>query len=156
MTMELLVGSGQRPIDVLKLRRPDLLPDQGIRFQQQKTGAKLIVKWTPEMRAAIDRLLAGKVVAFDGYLFRTRRGTPMAYKTMYDMWVRACEAAGIKDADLRDLRALSGTEAKRQGMNPTALLGHKSASMTERYLRDKETPIVEGPRIRRLIDSQAK
>lgn len=150
--MELLVGTGQRPVDVITLRRADLLPE-GIRFKQQKTDAKLIVSWTPEMRAATDRL-KGKVESLS--LFRTRKGGVPAYRTMYDMWVRACKAAGVKDADLRDLRALSGTEAERQGIDPTALLGHASKQMTKRYLRDKQTPIVEGPRIRRLIDTQAK
>jgi integrase len=148
--MHLLFGTGQRPIDVLTLKRADLLPE-GIRFEQEKTGAKLIVPWTPEMREAVDRLLGGKVVSI-GCLFRSRRGTRMAYRTMYDMWCRACKAAELEDTDLRDLRAFAATEAKKQGKDPTALLGHRSKQMTERYLRDKETPIVEGPRIRRLID----
>jgi hypothetical protein len=59
--------------------------------------------------------------------------------------VKACLAAGVEDADLRDLRPVAATEAKRQGLDPTALLGHTSQSMTKRYLRDKQTPVVDGP-----------
>jgi len=40
---------------------------------------------------------------------------------------------------------MAGTEAKRQGLDPTALLGHADAKMTRRYLRDREVPVVEGP-----------
>jgi integrase len=151
--VDLLAGTGQRPVDVLGIRRTDLT-DEGIRFKQAKTGAQLVVRWTPEIKEATDRALAlhGKVAGF--YLFRTRKGGKPAYKTMYDEWRRACKKAGVADADLRDLRALAATEAKRQSLNPTALLGHKSTAMTDRYLRDKEVPVVDGPRIRRLIDTK--
>lgn len=57
---------------------------------------------------------------------------------------------GITDDNsiFRDLRAMAGTAAKAQGKNPTALLGHTSAAMTARYLRDKEVSVVDGPTIR--------
>jgi integrase len=153
--MDLLATTGQRPVDVLSIRRSDMT-EEGIHFKQGKTGAKLLVQWKPDMRAAVDRAksLQGNTATLT--LFRTRYGGQPAYKTVYDEWRRACVLAGIEDADLRDLRALAGTEAKRQGKNPTALLGHKSATMTERYLRDRETPVVDGPVLRRLIDTDAK
>jgi hypothetical protein len=46
---------------------------------------------------------------------------------------------------MRDLRAVAGTEAEAQGLNPTALLGHTSPDMTRRYLRGKKTPVVVAP-----------
>lgn len=36
-----------------------------------------------------------------------------------------------------DLRAVSGTEAERQGINPQDLLAHASPATTRSYLRDK-------------------
>jgi hypothetical protein len=51
----------------------------------------------------------------------------------------------VKDARPNDGRAGSATATKAQGKNPTALLGHSNAAMTERYLRDRETPMVDGP-----------
>ena len=46
VVMDLLIRTGQRITDVLRIRRADLTED-GIRFVQQKTGAKLVVPWTP-------------------------------------------------------------------------------------------------------------
>jgi hypothetical protein len=48
---------------------------------------------------------------------------------------------------------MAGTEAKRQGLDPTALLGHTDAKMTKRYLRDREIPVVNGPSFRQNLDS---
>lgn len=142
--MDLAYLTGQRLMDVVTIHRADLRED-GIYFRQAKTDAKLIVRWSPELRAAVERAkaLGGKVNALT--LFHTRRGTPPAYRTVYDEWVRACAKAGIEDTDMRDIRAMAATNAKRQGRDATALLGHASAQMTERYLRDRETPVVDGP-----------
>lgn len=153
--MELLYRTGQRPIDVLNLRRADLRAD-GIYFRQQKTDEPVIVPWTPELKAAVERAKAlhGNVTALT--LFHTRRGGPPARRTVYDQWVRACERAGVQDADMRDLRALAATEAKKQGKNATDLLGHASPAMTQRYLRGKEPRVAEGPEIRQVLDERAK
>jgi integrase len=153
--MDLLVTTGQRPGDVLKIRRADMTED-GIAFRQAKTDAKVTVPWNPDMRAAVERAKALHGSTGSLTLFRTRYGSTPAYKTVYDEWCRACKAAGIADTDLRDLRALAGTEAKRQGKNATKLLGHRSETMTARYLRDKEITVAEGPVIRRLIDTDGK
>jgi integrase len=67
----------------------------------------------------------------------------------------ACEAAGVEDVQMRDLRAVAATEAKKQGKDPRALLGHTTDQQTQRYLRDKEEPLVEGPSFGRLIDSDS-
>jgi integrase len=149
--MDLLVTTGQRPMDVVRLRRSDL-SEEGISFKQAKTGAKLLVRWTPDMRAAVERAKALQGTITTLSLFQTWHARQPSYKAIYDDWRRACARAGVEDADLRDLRALSGTEAKRQGINPTALLGHTSETMTQRYLRDRDTPSVDGPRIRQPLD----
>ena len=142
--MDLLFLTGQRVMDVVRLRRRDLQAD-GIYFGQQKTGAQLVRKWTPDLRAAVDRAMAlgGGVASIT--LFRSKHGRPPAYSTVRDEWREACTKAGVPDTDLRDIRAMAATHARRQGINATALLGHKSAAMTERYLRDIEVPLVDGP-----------
>lgn len=154
--MDLWYLTGQRVMDVVKIHRTDIR-DEGVYFKQDKTDAKLLVKWSSELRAVVERAktLNGNVRSMT--LFSTRRGKNRGgapgYSTVRDQWQTACEAAGVQDADLRDLRAMSGTAAEAQGKNPTALLGHTSPSMTKRYLRAKQTPEVEGPSFRRLIDS---
>lgn len=144
--MDLLLLTGQRVGDVLGIKRTDLL-EAGIAFQQQKTDGRLTVKWTPQLRAVVAtaKALNRNVVALT--LLHNRRGKKPDYRTVRDQWDKACEAAGVKDAHLHDLRALSATWARQQGKNPTALLGHHSASQTVRYLRDRESTLVEGPSI---------
>lgn len=147
-------GSGQRVMDVAGLHERQFT-DAGIDFTQQKTDARLIVKWTPDLKAAVERARALNGVR-SLWLFPVRRGKtkgrPVAYKTVYDDFQRAVEAAGIEDVQLRDWRAVAATTAKRQGINPTALLGHKTPATTVRYLRDKEVPEVEAPSFARVLD----
>lgn len=148
MRMQYLTG--QRIGDVLSIRR-NQLTDAGIVFKQQKTGAKLAVKWSPELRAAVEEAnaLHGGVPGLT--LFLGRGGKAPDYRSVLLQWHEAAKAAGIEDALPNDLRAKSATDTKRQGKDATALLGHTSSAMTERYLRDRETPEVDGPNLRQSI-----
>lgn len=149
--IDLMALTGQRVNDVLRLRR-DALREDGIYFRQQKTGAQLIVGWTPELRAAVERAKAlhGNVAAFT--LLHGRRGKPVDYGTVALQWRQACALAGVPDAQMRDLRAMSGTAAEAQGLDAQKLLGHTSPVMTKRYLRDRSVWVVEGPSIGRVLD----
>lgn len=142
--MDLHFRTGQRISDVLKIRYSDLL-DSGILFVQQKTGKKLIVRWTPELRAVVERAknLHGNVRAIT--LLHNRRGKPPDYRTVHQQWTQACALAGVQNARPNDLRAMGITAAKNQGKNPTSLAGHTTQAMTVRYLRDREAEIVDGP-----------
>lgn len=148
--MDLCYLTGQRIGDVLAIRHDDLT-DEGIAFQQQKTGTRLLVRWSAELRAAVvnAKALGGNVRALT--LFHTRRGTPPGYQSVKLKWDEAREKAGIPDARIHDLRAKALTDAKREGKDPQALGGHTSAKMTDAYIRIRETPVVDGPSIRRLI-----
>lgn len=152
--MELLILTGQRITAVLRIHRADLV-EEGIRFPQHKTDAKRIVRWTPELRAVVERAktLNQNIRALT--VLHNRRGKVPDYRTVRDQWNNACIAAGVLDANLHDLRAVAATEAKKQGINPTALLGHTSETQTARYLRSREEPVVDGPSFRRL-DGQTK
>lgn len=147
--MELMRLTGQRVQDVLQIKYADL-GDEGIAFKQQKTGKKLIVAWTPELETVVEfaRNLNPKVKGLT--LLQGRdHGKPVDYHSTQDQWLAACKRAGVKDAQLRDLRAFAATSAKRQGLDATALLGHASSQMTQRYLRDKEAAVVHAPSFRK-------
>lgn len=145
--MELAFLTGQRVMDVVNIHRSDL-KEEGIYFRQAKTDAKLIVQWTAEIKAVVDRAktLTTNVKALT--LFCNRRGKAPDYKSIYEQWTAACKLSGVENADMRDLRAMSATNTKMQGKNATKLLGHTTEAMTVRYLRDKEVPVVEGPNLR--------
>jgi integrase len=142
--IDLPLRTGQRVGDVLAIRRADLLPE-GIQFRQQKTGAKIVVAWNTELREVVERAksLHGNIRALT--LLHNRKGKTPDYRTVRQQWDLACERAGVTNAHLHDLRAMAATWARRQGQNPTALLGHTNVIQTERYLRDREATLAEGP-----------
>jgi len=142
--IDLMYLTGQRVNDVLRIRYADLT-DEGIQFKQQKTGKRLLVTWSPELRAVVKRAhaLCGNVRALT--LLHGRTGKAPDYSTTKLQWSEACAKAGVEDAQLRDIRAMSLTNAEEQGFNPTHLAGHSSEAMTKRYLRSKKTKVVQGP-----------
>jgi len=142
VVMDLLYLTGQRVNDVLALKW-SAVSEAGIAFQPSKTaastGARLVVKASPALAQALARC-NGR-----GYLIEGRWGSRVDYRSVVEQWRAACERAGVADAQLRDLRAKSLTDAKAQGLDPTALAAHHSPAMTARYIRRRETPVVEGP-----------
>ena len=73
-----------------------------------------------------------------------RAGRPIGYEAVNYQWAKACELANVKDAHFHDLRAKSGTDAKRNGIDYQALLGHTKRDMSDRYVKardvDRVTP----------------
>jgi integrase len=153
--VDLLIRTGQRINDVLKIRRTDLLED-GIAFKQQKTGAKVIVPWTPELEEVVARAKAlnGNIAALT--LLHNRRGKAPDYRTVREQWTKACKAGGVADLHLHDLRAVAATWGEEQGKNATTLLGHTNAAQTVRYLRGRKPKVAEGPSFGQLLDKGAK
>lgn len=151
LIMELQHLTGQRIGDVLRIRR-NQITDEGIVFKQQKTGAQLLVRWSPDLRATVERAKALGGTAPTLTLLRGRDGKAPDYRSVLLQWHEACAVAKVEDAKPNDGRAMSATTAKRQGKNATALLGHTSEAMTKRYLRDRETPEVDGPSFRQGLD----
>lgn len=149
--MRIAYLTGQRIGDVLRIRRRQIT-EAGIEFKQQKTGAKLLVKWSPDLRVAVAQALEMHGGIPSMTLFLGRKGKSPDYRSVLEQWHNACAAAGIEDALPNDSRAKSATDTKQQGGDATALLGHTSAAMTERYLRDRETPQVDGPFLRQALD----
>jgi integrase len=146
--MDLQYLTGQRVNDVLRLKRKQITED-GILLSPQKTrnstGVEMLLMWSPELRAVVERAKAlhGNVHALT--LLHGRTGKAPNYRTVSLQFEKAAKAAGVPDARLNDQRAKSATDTAKQGKNPRALLGHSSEAMTARYLRSKDTPLVEGP-----------
>lgn len=154
--MELQLLTGQRIGDVLSIKLSQIT-DLGIHFGQQKTGAKLVVRWTRQLRAAVASAQALSTDMPPGEtLLRSARGKRPQYKNVYRQWVAACTAAGIEDARPNDGRAKSATTANDQDKDATTLLGHTSATMTKRYLRNRSEKQAEAPNIRRALDAGQK
>lgn len=150
--LDLLYFTAQRVGDVLSIKLTQIT-DQGIVFKQKKTGARLTVSWCPELEAVVASAKEGNIRAMT---LLHNRGKRIAYSTFHDAWLALCQATGVEDAHIHDIRAKSLTDAKRQGHDPTPLAGHKNAQMTERYIRRREDVLVMGPSIRRELDRDSK
>lgn len=152
--MDLCYLTGQRIGDVLAIRRSDL-KDEGVYVEQQKTKVRVLIAWNPELSAAVERAKAMHKNVAGLYLLPGTDGQAPRYITIWTQWKKACAKAGVMDANIHDLRAMSGTEAEAQGLDPQKLLGHKDASMTRRYLRDRGVKVVQGPSIGQSKKKQA-
>lgn len=138
--------TAQRINDVLTIRMGDI-SDDGIAFQQQKTGNKLLVRMTPDIEQTIEQAKATRAKSRVGsvYLFSARAGKAREYRTVRDKWEEACAAAGVSDAHLHDLRAKGLTDTERQGHNAQTLGGHTDRRTTQIYIRLRDTPTAEPP-----------
>ncbi len=160
--VDVLYLTGQRPGDVLEIRwqrDPDdadapHVTDAGLRFRpaktRAKTGAAVLVEWTPRLRDAVQRLRvlqAERLVArradqriVSGYLFTVIGGAPMSYWGASSLWRRAVARAGVADAELRDIRAKALTDtAERHGIEAARVQGaHSTQGQTADYVRHRK------------------
>jgi len=155
--MELCYRTGQRINDVLHIEHDHVVAGE-ITFRQTKTDKQLIVGGAAELADAVARAKAfdtGAVVRLDKprYLFKGKRGwNALPYMTMHDEWIAACEAAGVKDAHVHDIRAKAATDIylAHGGGNvgllaAQSLMGHATAKMTWRYIRNRIPSKAQGP-----------
>lgn len=138
--MDVLYLTGQRISDVLAIRHSDLT-DQGILFKQQKTGHRMVVSWSTELRVAVTEAKKTSKNIKGMTLFSNRKGKTWDYATISQMWRDAAALARVDDCRIHDIRAKAATDAKNQGVDGKALLGHQSESSHQRYLRSKETTV---------------
>jgi integrase len=129
----------QRRVDLLELRLGALLPD-GIEVIQSKTGAKLLIEWSEELRACIDEARALRPHFVGMYLFCTRQGSPYSDSGIKAMFARTMRAAldashGPPVLTLRfrmqDVRPKAATDVGG-GKRAKDLLGHKTQATTDR------------------------
>lgn len=137
--------TGQRIGDVLSIKLADIT-EEGIFFTQEKTGARLIVAATGDVKILIDSIIASRPDSAHETLFASNRlGRPIAYSTVKEAFASARKLAGVEDVTIHDIRAKSLTDAKRQGLDAQKLSGHTDARMTARYIRAREIDIAQPP-----------
>jgi integrase len=140
--MDLAVTMGQRIGDLLTIKYTDIEKDR-IYFTQAKTGARLYVAISPEIRKALKE--ARKIChhRLSEYLIHHHNdGRKVSYGAIYHHWHAAREAAGVDpDTNFHDLRAVAATAVDDQGGSAKSLLGHANESTTKRYLRSKRVPV---------------
>lgn len=146
--MDLAWLAGQRPGDSLRFKETDIKED-ALWVRQGKTGAKVRIEVTGRLADVINRIKARKAT-IDGVrslaLVVNERGLPLSASALDNRFEHARRAAGVdlNAFQFRDLRAKAGTEKEEQaGMQGAqSLLGHKSASMTAHYVRNRKGKLV--------------
>lgn len=138
--MDILYATGQRIGDIRQLKLADI-SDDGISIVQEKTKHRMTIAMSPELADAIRRAKTLHRSVKGMTLFHTRAGQVISYSTIRTMWGRATEKAGITDANIHDIRAKAGTDAKTQGIDSKKLLGHTTDQSHNRYIRNKEIPV---------------
>lgn len=153
-TLGLLLKTGQRVSDVLKLRAQDCT-DEGIEVDQGKTGAPLLVEWDDELRTLVDQCFEGRDRI--GHLIVQSTGKRYTYSGVRSAWVRAMADAGIEDLHIHDLRGEAGARIADLAGPYAAqlLLGHESLAMTEGYIRGKTRRRATPAPLRKTSKSQA-
>jgi integrase len=139
IAIDLGYALGLRPVDIVHLRWDQFTTDQKKIVEHQKT--KFRQRWLVDDE--IERILAearaiqGRVVSM--FIICRTDGKPYDRDTV-SLWFReAAAAAGIEDAQLRDIRAKAITDKEEaEGMKAAQdFAGHTDDKTTEIYVRSK-------------------
>lgn len=114
--------------------------DAGIEYEQGKTGKRLVIEWTPELREVVEdarRLFRrfGRAWLFEARQTRTQPAGPYTVSGLRANFRRALAKAGVAHMTLHDLRRKAGSDV--EGEHATRMLGHADAKVTKRHYRAK-------------------
>lgn len=132
--MDLALLTGQRPADVLKLKRTDIR-DGALWIVQNKTGARLGIEITGELAAIITKINERPRRAISAYLIQDENGQPLTSGALRSRFDKARTLAKV-DFQFRDIRAKAATDTGDLAHSQT-LLGHKNRDMTEHYVKSR-------------------
>lgn len=141
--LDLALLTGQRPADVLKMRRTDIRGGS-LWVRQNKTGTMLRINIVGMLESVIkrcnDRAATHSVSSL--HLVQTEKGQPMAYRTLNVRFLKAIKAAGVEPFQFRDIRGKTATDLENLE-HAQRLLGHGGRAMTESYIKARSGQKVE-------------
>lgn len=141
--MDLAVLTALRRADLMKLTR-DHLTEAGIELETGKTGKRLIITWTDELRAVVDRAKALRPHV-RRHLIANRRGqgyTPDGFSSQFRKLLVAVYPVKADRWRWNDIRAKSASDDTLEAA--TARLGHASSATTVKHYRrapEKVSPL---------------
>lgn len=161
--IDLAYLTGQRVGDLLELRWnkkaateggevvAPYIAAEGLYFKPSKTekttGAKVLITWTPRLRAVIERI--EKIGRRNlRHVLTNQEAQPLLYSTFATAWWRACDRAGIKGLTFHDLKAKALTDtAESRGMKDAQTKGaHSTERQTADYVRRRKAQKSEATR----------
>lgn len=130
LVFELLLGTGQRIGDVLKMQWGQI-DGNGIAVKQGKTGAKLFVPFTDRVRLALE------ATPRRGLTIVTQpNGRPCSYGYAWKLFKAVRDRIGAERWDFHSLRHSAASELAAAGLDDQhimAITGHSSADMVRLY-----------------------
>lgn len=121
---------------------------EGIFFKPSKTekttGAKVLITWTPKLRAVIERI--EKIGRRNMKFVATNQDAQrLKYSTFASSWWRALDRAGIKGVTFHDMKAKALTDtAEEKGMREAQTKGaHSTEKQTADYVRRRKAQKTE-------------
>ena len=139
-----------RPSDVLSLRWEQV--GDALTNRTQKTRVRQAFALGDGLRAVLEDARARPILGL--YVVATDKGRPVSLRRLQAAWRAATQAAGVSDAQARDVRAKSATDAKAAGLDYQAMLGHADRRMSERYIKTRQT--IAAPTLPRIVEKSAK
>jgi integrase len=132
--MDLALLTGQRPADVLKLKRTDIR-DGALWIIQNKTGARLGIEITGELAAVIARINERPRRAISAFLIQDENGQALTHGALRSRFDKARTLAKV-DFQFRDIRGKTATDTGDLA-HSQKLLAHKNRDMTEHYVKNR-------------------
>lgn len=137
--MDIAYRTGQRPADVIKIKRGDIRGGV-LSIVQGKTGTKLSIEVKGKLAETIDRILARPHRITSVYLIQDEDGQALSMSALRSRFRKARKLAGV-DFQFRDIRAKAATDCDDLAL-AQKLLGHKTRGMTEDYTRERKGALV--------------
>jgi integrase len=138
LAMDLALLTGQRQGDILRFRW-DQIRDGALHLRQSKTGKRLAIELTPELKKVLGKCWMLKNGGKDGneYVLPTHTGKPYKFSGFRSGWQyvhRKWVKAGGEPLHFHDIRGMAATKCATPEI-AMRLLGHTTIAMTMRVYR---------------------
>lgn len=137
IAMDLALHTGLRRGDILALTR-DQVTDEGLGVATSKTGKRMVISWSDELREIVERAKAIEPQV-RRHLVCTRSGKPYSGNGFNSVWQRvmakALERGLVERFTFHDLRGKSASDDELEAASKR--LGHADPRITQRVYRRK-------------------
>lgn len=135
MLMRFLYLTGMRLGDALRLEL-SAGTEAGIAWRTGKTGKRMLVEWSPELRRTWQAAAASREI---GPLFVSRKGKAYTVSGIETMFARLRRKAQVSGVTLHGLRAKAADDVPLR--HAQELLGHADSGITQRHYRRRAQPV---------------
>ena len=135
--MDLALLTGQRPSDLLKARRQDII-DGVLWVDQQKTGTRVGIRVEGALAVILERIQKRERAVQSLYLIADRRGQRVTYDALHVRFRKAVGDGGWQFRDIRAKAASDSPDLKRAQQ----LLGHANEQTTASVYRRMKGNVV--------------